>query len=91
MNKQNVLIFKLPELFNILNELNNYLDFTIYSFSEKDKLLEFKNTNAESYLILTNSENEIEEEKFQLILNKFPDTIHAIIEKIGRASCRERV
>ena len=83
MNKQSVLIFKLPELFNILNELNNYLDFTIYSFSEKDKLLEFKNTNAESYLILTNSENEIEEEKFQLVLNKFPDTIHAIIEKIN--------
>ena len=39
MNKQNVLIFKLPELFNILNELKNHLDFTIYSFVEKDKLL----------------------------------------------------
>ena len=83
MNKQNVLIFKLPELFNILNELNNYLDFTIYAFSEKDKLLEFKNTNTDSYLILTNSENEIEGEKLQLILNKFPDTVHAIIEKIN--------
>ena len=83
MNKQNVLIFKLPELFNILNELNNYLDFRIYEFSEKDKLLEFKNTNSESYLILTNSENEIKEEKFQLILNKFPDTVNAIIEKIN--------
>ena len=39
MNKQNVLIFKLPELFNILNELIKDLDFAIYSFSEKDKLL----------------------------------------------------
>ena len=37
MNKQNVLIFKLPELFNILNELKNHLDFVIYSFTEKDK------------------------------------------------------
>ena len=40
MNKQNVLIFKLPELFNILNELNNYLDFRIYEFSEKDFRME---------------------------------------------------
>ena len=83
MNKQNVLIFKLPELFNILNELIKHLDFAIYSFSEKDKLLEFKNINTESYLILTNSKNEIKEEKLQLILNKFPDTIYSIIERIN--------
>ena len=83
MNKQNVLIFKLPELFNILNELKNHLDFAIYSFAEKDKLLEFKKINTGSYLILTDPENEIKEEKFQLILNKFPDTIHSIIEKIN--------
>ena len=83
MNKQNVLIFKLPELFNILNELKNHLDFTIHLFVEKDKLLEFKKINVGSYLILTDSENEIKEEKFQLILNKFPDTIHSIIEKIN--------
>ena len=38
MNKQKVLIFKLPELFNILNEFKNYLDFQIYSFSEKNML-----------------------------------------------------
>ena len=83
MNKQNVLIFKLPELFNILNELKNHLDFAIHLFVEKDKLLEFKKTNTGSCLILTNSENEIKEEKSQLILNKFPDTIHSIIEKIN--------
>ena len=83
MNKQNVLILKLPELFNILNELKNHLDFVIYSFSEKDKLLEFKKINTSGYLILTDSENQIKEEKFQLILNKFPDTIHSIIEKIN--------
>ena len=83
MNKQSVLIFKLPELFNILNELKNNLDFSIYLFVEKDDLLEFKKINDGSYLILTNSENEIKEEKFQLVLNKFPDTIHSIIEKIN--------
>ena len=69
MNKQNVLIFKLPDLFDILNELKNHLDFAIHSFVEKDKLLEFKKTNTGSYLILTDTENEIKEEKSQLILN----------------------
>ena len=83
MNKQNLLIFKLPELFVILNELKNYLDFTVHSFSEKDKLLKFKDVNNGTYLILTNSENEIKEEKFQLILKKFPDSIYSIIEKIN--------
>ena len=83
MNKQNVLIFKLPELFNILNELKNHLDFAIHLFTEKEKLSEFKKINTTSYLVLTDSENEIKEEKFQLILNKFPDSIHSIIEKIN--------
>ena len=68
MNKQNVLIFKLPELFNILNELKNHLDFTMYTFIEKDKLIEFKKVNTGSYLILTDSKNEFKHEKFQLIL-----------------------
>ena len=61
MNKQSVLIFKLPELFNILNELKSHLNFAIHLFVEKDKLLEFKKTNTGSYLILTDSENEIKE------------------------------
>ena len=48
MNKQSVLIFKLPELFKILNELKNYLDFDIYNISQKEfpvptsKILNFK-------------------------------------------------
>ena len=83
MNKQNILIYKLPELFNILHELQNHLDFIIHAFSEKEELLKFINTNSGNYLVLTNSENEIKEDKFQLILNKFPDTIYSIIENIN--------
>ena len=46
MSKQSVLIYKIPELFKILNELKIHLDFEVLSFSEKDKLLEFKNEDA---------------------------------------------
>ena len=83
MNKQSVLIFKLPELFNILNELKDHLDFNVYNFTEKQELLNLDKNKYENYLILTNPQNQIEDEKFQLILNKLPDTIYSIVEKIN--------
>jgi len=89
MSKQNVLIFKIPELFKILNELKNYLDFAIYEFSEKEDLFSFKKKNS-NYLILTELNNKIEGEKIQLILNKFPDSIYSIIEKINVALLKQK-
>ena len=83
MNKQCVLFFKIPELFKILNELKENFDFTIYSFSEKDELFNSRDNNFGNYLILTNSKNEIVGEKFQLILDDFPNSIYSIIEKIN--------
>ena len=81
MNKPNILVFKLPELFKILNELKEYIEFEFYSFSNKDDLLDFKK-KTENYLILLDSKNEIKNEKFQLVLEKFPNPIVSIIEKI---------
>ena len=83
MNKQSVLIFKLPELFKILNELKNYLYFDIYNFSKKEELLNLNKSKYSNYLVLTDSQNQIGDEKFQLILNKLPDSIYSIIEKIN--------
>ena len=84
MNKPNILVFKLPELFKILNELKEYVEFEFYSFSDKDDLLNFKK-KAKNYLILSDSKNEIKNEKFQLVLEKFPNPISSIIEKINVA------
>ena len=83
MNKQSILIFKLPELFKILNELKDYLDFNIYNFSEKQELFNFNKNKYESYLVLTDIKNQIQDEKFQLILSKLPVSIYSIIEKIN--------
>jgi len=83
MNKQSVLIFKLPELYKILNELKNYLDFDIYSISKEEELVKLKRNNHANYLVLTGSQNQIKDEKFQLILNKLPESIYSIIEKIN--------
>ena len=89
MSKQNVLIFKIPELFKILNELKNYLDFTIHPSLEEEDLFSFKK-KISNYLILTDPKNQIEGEKSQLILNKFPDSIYSIIEKINVALLKQK-
>ena len=89
MSKQNVLIFKIPELFKILNELKNYLDFTIHSSLKEEDLFIFKK-KISNYLILTDPKNQIEGEKSQLILNKFPDSIYSIIEKINVALLKQK-
>ena len=90
MHKQSVLIFRLPELFKILNELKDYLDFDIFNFLiEEDILNSRKNKNA-NYLILTNLQNQISNEKFQLILTKFPDSIYSIIEKINVSLLKQK-
>ena len=90
MNKQSVLIFKLPELFKILNELKEYLDFNVYNFTEKQELLNSNKNKYENYLVLTDIKNQIENEKFQLILNKLPDSVHSIIEKINVSLLKQK-
>ena len=90
MNKQSVLIFKLPELFIILNELKDHLDFNVYNFTEKQELLNVNKKKYENYLILTGLQNQIKEEKFQLILKKLPDTINSITEKINVSLLKQK-
>ena len=90
MNKQSVLIFKLPELFKILNELKEYLDFNIYNFNEKQELIDLNKNKYENYLVLTDFKNQLENEKSQLILNKLPDSVYSIIEKINVSLLKQK-
>jgi len=90
MNKQSVLIFKLPELFKILNELKDHLDFNIFNFTEKQELLNLNKSKYENYLVLTDLQNQIEDEKFTLILNKLPDSVYSIIEKINVSLLKQK-
>ena len=90
MNKQSVLIFKLPELFNILNELKDHLDFNVYNFTKKQELLNVNKKKYDNYLVLTDLQNQIEEEKFQLILKKLPDSVYSIIEQINVSLLKQK-
>ena len=90
MSKQRVLIFKLPELFKILNELKDNLDFDLVSFKEQNELLNLKRNLDHNYLVLTNSENQIQGEKSQLIINTFPASFNSIIEKVNIALLKQK-
>ena len=90
MNKQIVLIFKLPELFKILNELKDHLDFNIYNCIEKQELLKLIKNHYKNYLVLTDVQNQINDEEFQLILYKLPNTVYSIIEKINVSLLKQK-
>ena len=57
--------------------------FTFISDFKKEEILNLNNVKYTNYLVLTNKENQIKNEKFQLILDKLPDSIYSIIEKIN--------
>ena len=90
MSKQRILIFKLPELFKILNELKYNLDFDLVNFQEQNELLNLKKSFDQNYLVLTNSENQIQGEKSQLIINTFPTSFYSIIEKVNIALLKQK-
>lgn len=77
-NNYAVIIYKLPSLFNILNELNDYLDFKV--FSEKD----FNKLKFDKFLsvILVTKHNT--NHNFQeVVINEFPIKVLKLIEKIN--------
>ena len=81
LSKQNLIIYKLPVLYNILNEIRENFKFNLYNFSEK---YDFKKIDSEkfgNYIILTNYKNKIKNKSNQLIFENFPTSIFKIIEK----------
>ena len=81
MSKQSLIIYKIPVLYNILNEIRENFKFNLYNFSEK---YDFQKINSEkygNYIILTNYKNKIKNRSNQLVFENFPTSIFKIIEK----------
>ena len=80
MNKQNLIIYDFTELFSILNEIKNILNFNILNVSKNEfSGLELDNLN--NFLIIT--KNKIPNLENQIILNNYPLKISKIIETIN--------
>ena len=75
MNKQSIIIYNLPIIYNILIEIKESLNFELSNFSKDISLSKLNEKDLGNYLILTNSKiNNIIESK-QLVINKFPINI----------------
>ena len=79
MNNQNLLIYQLPYLWEIMNELEGYLNFKVTEISNK-KNLDDQINSIPNYLIIT--KKQIQKTKNFLLLNNEPIKISKLIEKI---------
>ena len=80
MNKQNLIIYDFAELFSILNEIKNNLNFKLLNISKK----EFAKLNLDHFnssLIIT--KKKIPNFENQIILSNYPLKISKIIETIN--------
>ena len=81
MNKQNLIIYDFTELFSILNEIKNIINFNILNVS-KNEFSELELDDLNNFLIIT--KNKIPNLENQIILNNYPLKISKIIEILKR-------
>ena len=79
MNNQNLLVINFQELFNILNELDEFLNFKVINVKKKE-LSDLNLNDFENYLVLSKDNLNISN---QLIINDFPIKILKLLEKIN--------
>ena len=80
MNNQNLLIYQLPYLYEILRELEDYLNFKVIETPSQKRLNE-QIKSISNHLILT--KNHIPKNKNYIIINDMPIKISMLIEKIN--------
>ncbi len=78
MNNQTLVIYDFKVLYEILTEIENYLNFKLVKIN---KLKELNSTSLENYLVISNKKKKDVEE--QIIVNKFPIDINKLIESIN--------
>ena len=81
MSKQSLIIYKIPVLYNILNEIRENFKFNLYNFIEKYDFQKIDSEKYGNYVILTDYKNKIKNKSNQLVFENFPTRIFKIIEK----------
>ena len=77
MNNQNLVIYDFKILYEILREINNYINFKLISV---DKVSDLNLKDQNDYLLISNKIKNVEN---QLTLNTFPIDIIKLIESIN--------
>ena len=78
MNNQNLVIYDFKILYEILREINNYINFKLISV---DKVSDLNLKDQNDYLLISNKK--IKNVENQLTLNNFPIDIIKLIESIN--------
>ena len=78
MNNQNLVIYDFKILYEILREINNYINFKIISV---DKISDLNSKDQNDYLLISN--RKIKNVENQITLNNFPIDIIKLIESIN--------
>ena len=86
MHKKNIYLVEFKQLFTILNEINNFLNYNIYEVDYKNYLVN-QNLQNNNSLFLFKNKDSLEKKKLQfknnLILDDLPIHINKLIEKIN--------
>ena len=83
MNKQSLIIFNIPVLFNILKEIKDIFNFDLFEFKNLKDLEKIDEIKFGNYLILTNSKIPEHLNSRSIYFNQDPTKINDIIEKIN--------
>ena len=83
MSKQSIIIYNIPILFDILNEIKENIKFNLYNSSSIGELNHLDKEKLGNYLIVTKQNKEVKNYKKILFIKKFPLKINELLEKIN--------
>ena len=83
MTDQNLIIFNLPVIFEVLNEIQDNLNFRISKVNNKNDLKRTHDNLSNNSIILTDLKSELNEINNKIILTDFPLKIKNVIEIIN--------
>ena len=85
MSKQSLIIYKIPVLYNILSEIGENFEFSLYNFNEKNDFQKIDNKKYGNYIILTDLKNKITNKSNQLVFeNKLSHWLNSHLLLIER-------
>ena len=80
MKNQCLIINDNSILYNVLNEISDELNFSVYKYFKKD-FIKIESSKELNYLVLT--KKEIPKIRNQILINKFPLNLFKLIEKLN--------
>ena len=89
MSLQSIIIYDFEELFNILNEIKENLNFKIFNINSKNKPEIFREQKFGNFLVLTKEKNNLKKthpninSKKIIIFNNYPIKIDKLIETLN--------